>query len=109
MWPTPPTAVIAPQISPRTHGCPRPVRLPSSESASANPMLMPAPSEAAMPTRKASQLLRVAKAAAKTGASVETEPSIKPARPGCTICSTNSRRRASLFVCLASGVRLFFL
>ena len=25
---------------------------------------------------------------------VETEPSISPARPGCTICSTNSRRRA---------------
>ncbi len=29
--PIPPTAVIAPQISPRTHGCPRPVRLPSSD------------------------------------------------------------------------------
>src|ERR1035441_1279764 len=27
-------------------------------------------------------------AAAKTGARVETEPSIRPARPGCTICRT---------------------
>jgi hypothetical protein len=35
-----------------------------------------------MPTRKASLLVCVAKAAAKTGASVETEPSINPARPG---------------------------
>ena len=33
-----------------------------------NPMLIPAPMEAAMPTRKASQLFLVAKAAAKSGA-----------------------------------------
>jgi hypothetical protein len=58
VWPTPPRAVMAPQINPRTQGWPRPVRLPSSESASANPMLMPAPTEAAIPTRKASQGLR---------------------------------------------------
>ena len=52
-------------------------------------MLMPAPVEAASPTSSASWLLWVAKAAAKIGARVETEPSISPARPGCTICSTN--------------------
>ena len=28
-------------------------------------------------------------------ARVETEPSIRPASPGCTICSTKSRRSAS--------------
>ena len=32
----------------------------------------------------------MAKAAANSGASVETEPSISPARPGCTYCSTNN-------------------
>ena len=56
MWPRPPRAVIRPQTSPRTHGRPRPVRLPSSDRASAKPMLMPAPRLAARPTRKVSQL-----------------------------------------------------
>ena len=42
-------------------------------------MLMPAPSDAASPTAKAVQLLWVANAAANTGASVETEPSIRDA------------------------------
>ncbi len=87
----PPSVVMAPQIRPRAHGCPRPVRLPSSDSASAKPMLMPAPNDAAIPTRKASQLFFVAKAATNTGANVDTEPSISPAKPGCTICKTNSR------------------
>src|SRR5271166_1841485 len=84
----PPSAVIAPQTEPRSHGVPRPVRLPSSDNASAKPMLIPAPSDAARPTAKASQVFFVANAAAKTGASVETEPSINPASPGCTICKT---------------------
>src|SRR5579875_2085543 len=85
--PMPPSVVIRPQTAPRSHGWPRPVRLPSSERASAKPMLMPAPTEAASPTAKASWVLMVAKAVAKIGASVETEPSIRPARPGCTICN----------------------
>jgi hypothetical protein len=34
----------------------------------------------------------VAKAAANSGARVETEPSMRPARPGCTICNRKSRR-----------------
>ena len=80
VWPMPPRVVMAPQIRPRTQGWPRPVRLPSSDNASAKPMLMPAPSDAAMPTRNASQLFLVARAAANTGAKVETEPSISPAR-----------------------------
>src|SRR5262245_16657525 len=93
--PRPPRAVINPQMNPRISGRPRPVRLPSSESASANPMLMPAPTVAASPTRNVSQLLAVAKAAANSGASVETEPSISPASPGWMTCRTNSLRRVS--------------
>jgi hypothetical protein len=68
----PPTVVMRPQTVPRAQGRPRPLSTPSSDIASAKPMLMPAPTEAAMPTRKASLLVCVAKAAAKTGASVET-------------------------------------
>ena len=37
----------------------------------------------------------VANAAANSGASVETEPSISPARPGWTIWSTNARARSA--------------
>src|SRR5712692_6005648 len=71
VWPMPPSVVMAPQIRPRTQGCPRPVRLPSSDNASAKPMLMPAPSDAAIPTRNASQLFLVAKAAANTGSGIQ--------------------------------------
>src|SRR6267154_1845204 len=56
----PPRAVIDPVMSPRIHGVPRPVRLPSSDSASAKPMLMPAPIDAARPTAKASHVFFVA-------------------------------------------------
>jgi hypothetical protein len=41
----------------------------------------------------------VANAAANTGASVDTEPSINPAAPGCTICKTNRRRCARSSSC----------
>src|ERR1700693_5774750 len=37
-WPMPPSVVISPQITPRITGAPRPVRLPLSDSASANPI-----------------------------------------------------------------------
>ena len=87
----PPAVVIRPQMEPRASGRPRPLNTPSSESASAKPMLTPAPIDAASPTMKASQLLAVAKAAAKTGARVEIEPSMSPTSPGCTICRTNRR------------------
>ncbi len=86
MWPTPPSVVITPVMAPRSQGWPRPVSEPSSDSASAKPMEMPAPTEAAMPTRNVSQVLWVANAAANSGASVDTEPSIRPASPGCTTC-----------------------
>ena len=53
-----------------------------SDSASANAMEMPAPIEAASPTTNACHVFCVANAAANTGASVDTEPSISPASPG---------------------------
>jgi len=52
---------------------------------------MPAPVAEAMPTRKAVNGLRVAKAVAKIGARVETEPSIKPESPGWTTCKRKLR------------------
>ena len=45
-------------------------------------MEMPAPSDAASPTKKALAGRPVSVAAAKMGARVETEPSIRPSRPG---------------------------
>jgi len=51
-----PSVVINPQVRPRSQGEPRPVSDPSSDKASAKPMLMPAPIEAASPTRKVCQL-----------------------------------------------------
>src|ERR1700722_15934463 len=96
VWPMPPKVVIKPQTPPRIQGWPLPLRTPSSERASANPILIPAPSEAAIPTRKAVRELWVANAAAKTGAKVDTEPSIKPARPGWTICRTKILRFNSM-------------
>ena len=87
MCPNPPAVVMPPMISPRIHGEPRPVNDPSSESDSANPIEIPAPTDAAMPTRNASHVLCEAYAAANSGASVDTDPSIKPASPGCTTCN----------------------
>jgi len=69
--------VIQPGLAGLIIGRPRPVSEPSSESASAKAIEIPAPTEAAKPTRKASHVLCVAKAAAKIGASVETEPSVR--------------------------------
>lgn len=104
--PIPPRAVMRPQMNPRVQGRPRPVRLPSSDNASANPMLMPAPMDAASPTTNASRGLCVANAAANTGARVDTEPSINPAKPGWTTCNTNKRRFASSSLRLTSGPSL---
>src|SRR2546429_7636157 len=87
----PPAVVMSPVTPPRSHGEPRPVSEPSSESPSENAMEIPAPIEAASPTRNASELCRVANAAANSGASVETEPSISPAKPGCTTCSKDRK------------------
>src|SRR5256885_200248 len=53
VWPRPPKVVIRPQTAPRNQGAPRPLSLPSSDNASAKPMLMPAPTEAARPTLNA--------------------------------------------------------
>ena len=61
----------------------------------------PAPTEAARPTRKASCGRPVAKAAAKIGANVETEPSMRPARPGCTM-----RARGTTLLLVEQNVEL---
>src|SRR5471030_2740520 len=61
VWPTPPIVVINPVTRPRIQGAPRPVRLPLSDNASANPIEIPAPIEAAIPTRNVSQVLPLAK------------------------------------------------
>src|SRR5215471_9517454 len=74
--PIPPAVVIKPVTAPRSQGDPLPVSEPSSESPSENAIEIPAPIEAASPTKNASQLCFVANAAANRGASVETEPSI---------------------------------
>src|SRR5215470_8641763 len=55
----PPRNVIAPQIAPRSSGAPRPVSEPSSDKASAKPIEIPAPTDAARPTRNVSQVLWV--------------------------------------------------
>jgi hypothetical protein len=56
--------VMAPTPRRESHGEPRPVTDPSSDSASANAMLLPAPIDAARPTTKVCLLRWVAKAAA---------------------------------------------
>src|SRR6267154_902403 len=80
--------VMSPVTRPRKTGLPRPVSSPSSESPSEKAMEMPAPTADAAPIRKTVRELCVAKAVAKIGARVETEPSIRPARPGCTMRRT---------------------
>src|SRR5437764_12658963 len=92
----PPKKVIIPVIPPRIAGLQRPVSSPVSESASENAILIPAPVAEAIPTRKVVNELCVAKAVAKIGARVETDPSIKPAKPGCTTRSRKSREESSL-------------
>src|SRR3979490_2750145 len=80
--------VIRPGTRPRKMGLPRPVSEPSSERPSENAIEIPAPTAEAAPMRKTVRELCVAKAVAKMGARVETEPSIRPARPGCTMRRT---------------------
>ena len=87
---------MKPQTQPRRQGLPRPLILPSSDRASANAIETPAPTDAASPTRNVGHVSSVAKAAAKIGASVDMEPSMRPARPGWTTESTNLRFGSSL-------------
>jgi len=65
-------------------GDPRPEITPSSCAASVNPIEIPAPTEAASATVNVVEVDWVANAVAKIGASVDTDPSIRPASPGCT-------------------------
>jgi hypothetical protein len=107
----PPATVMRPQTAPRKYGVPRPDSFPSSASASAKPIEMPAPSDAAIPTWNAVHGSCVPKAAANTGANVETEPSIKPTRPGWTIWRTKLRLAlaSSLPLRHLAGVSLLYL
>src|SRR5256885_1875582 len=66
-----------PVIAPRTAAEPRPVTEPSSERPSESAMLMPAPSAVASPTMSAARE-PLMWAAAKIGARVYSEPSIRP-------------------------------
>ena len=75
---------MTPAAIPRLIGEPRPEMTPSSLAASVKPIEIPAPTEAASPTRNVVHVSWVAKAVAKIGARVETDPSISPANPGCT-------------------------
>src|ERR687894_121918 len=84
----PPTNVATPVMAPLKKGWPRPVNDPSSESPSENPILIAAPTAAARPTRKVIRGSPVANAVANSGASVETDPSMRPTRLGCTTFST---------------------
>ena len=53
-------------------------------------MLIAAPTAAASPTRNVIRVSPVANAVAKSGASVETDPSMRPTKLGCTTFSTKS-------------------
>jgi len=68
VWPRPPMVVSNPQTTRESTVC-QPAELPSSDMASAKPMLMPAPIEAASPTLNVASVLPVAKAAATKGQS----------------------------------------
>jgi len=80
-WKLPPRNVAPPVIKPRDMDVPLPVTVPSSESASERPMLIPAPSAAASPTNNAA-CEPARNAVAKIGARVETVPSIRPIQGG---------------------------
>src|SRR5919112_4783301 len=88
----PPRSVPAPVINPRRQGPPRPVSSPSSESASETAMLMAAPRAAERPTSSATCELPVERAAAKSGAMVEMEPSESPSNAGWPVISRKSLR-----------------
>src|SRR5215213_3259631 len=84
----PPTNVATPVMEPLKKGLQRTVNDTSSERPSEKPMLIAAPTAAARPTRNAIRGSLVAKAVANSGASVETDPSIKPTRHGWTTRNT---------------------
>src|SRR5919197_702639 len=98
-WKTPPANVPPPVMAPRTTGRPRPVSSPVSESPSENAMLTPAPSAVARPAKKAVRGWWVARTTAKIGASVESEPSMRPLSAGCTRCSRKLRSPSGGFTC----------
>ena len=85
--------VAMPVITPRASEVPRPVRVPSSESASERPMLIAAPTAAASPISSAAW--RAADVGGgEVGARVEIVPSIRPISAGWTYWSARSRSLA---------------
>ena len=104
----PPAIVISPQTKPRNNGVPRPDSLPSSAQ-----RLGEAHRDARRRARprdrpgRPSRGRGVAKAAANTGASVDTEPSIRPTRPGWITCSTKRFFASSSSPVLVSPGRRF--
>src|SRR6266567_6698071 len=89
VWKMPPAKVPPPVIAPRSTGLPRPVRSPVSDSPSEKAMLTPAPRAVAAPVKKAVSGRWVAKATAKMGARVDSDPSISPLSAGWTRVSRN--------------------
>jgi len=79
--------VPTPVIVPRRAGLPRPVSSPVSERPSEKAIEIAAPIEVARPAANAYSGLWLTSATEKIGASVESEPSIRPTMAGWTRCS----------------------
>ena len=75
---------MMPTVSPRLIGEPRPDSLPSSERDFGEAHRDAGADRGGKPDQERLPGVVVAKAAAKIGASVDTDPSISPASPGCT-------------------------
>src|SRR5215469_10372516 len=84
VWKMPPAKVPPPVIAPRSTGLPRPVRSPVSDRPSEKAMLTPAPRAVATPVKNAVRGRWVARATAKMGARVDSDPSISPLSAGWT-------------------------
>ena len=87
----PPRNVPTPVIAPRAIGLPRPVSSPVSESPSEYAMLMPAPiAVASAGDEGVVRACACTSAIAKIGASVDSDPSIRPVIAGWTRWRRNS-------------------
>src|SRR6201997_2939374 len=106
VWKMPPRKVPPPVIAPRSTGLPRPVRSPVSDSPSEKAMLTPAPRAVAAPVKNAVSGRWVARATAKIGARVDSEPSISPLSAGWTRSSRNDRPPADSGAVTAGAMAL---
>src|SRR5471030_2913684 len=85
------TVVISPQITPRIHGVPRPLNLPSSDIASTKLILMPTPTDAARPTLNLS--LSISNAVERIASEIETGVRVDSLHD--SMAQTVSRRNAA--------------